>query len=99
MTCPECGAGRPLGVLADLLDLAHVRPGCSLGAAEDQKRLTDQAAAFDLGLPSFDRPVSAAELTLLRSAAVDVTAVSVTRVHMAAGCIRRREWPGARYTG
>ena len=99
MTCPECGGGRPAGSPADLLDLDHVRPGCALGDAENGKRLTDLAAGWDLRLPIFDRPVSDAEWLLLCAAAVDVTDVSFTRVRVTVGSVRRREWPGARYTG
>ncbi len=98
MTCPECGAGRPVGLVGDLLELAHVRP-CSIGAAEDTRRHEDIAAAWSTGVGEFDRPTTPHERQLLDLAAVDVSTVSSTRVTVLVGGVRRRTWPAARWVG
>ena len=77
-TCPECWGGRPAGIVGDWLELVHMLPACSLGRAEQQTRHEDLAAAWT-ARPEFDRPTTAAELTLLAAARLD-TASTTTRV-------------------
>ena len=86
--CPECGGVQMVGHPAGALVFRHAS-GCSLGIAEDSTKVADDERARVLG-PTFARPATAAERTLLSAWPTPVPAVLWCRVTYVTASIRRR---------
>lgn len=96
MNCPECGGVRVPNHPAGPLVVSH-EPTCSLGAAEDARKVADVDALGCVGDVPLVRATTVAESVLMAAATgVDVVDVpaEVTVVSVVGAALIRRQWDG-----